>query len=475
MDSFLCMRQVRNLSLWSFVLASFVSVAATANEVRPSSRSSSSATHKQSKVVTVANSREGQKLEDFCIDEKGRILALLGPVNSNDSEAIVEVEEPTSESSGIARLLGIGKKAPHFESAVHVYDSDGDLIEKWPLGFSGQAINTSPDGTILVGGNGRVARFDSSGKKLFETESPQMTYINNNPDEMRERAKEQLQSDRELFAQNLKQFQDQLDRLQKSKTDRENNQNSSDTNAPSKSKKTEADEDDDNDDDDNDGPQMSEANLKIYVQAYKQQLEIFEKKTVDQALTEVMARARRINAIASSTDEVFVTCPAMAGYGYGIWRTDRDFQNAKEIVKRLSGCCGQMDVQCCGNEVYVCENSRHRVIRFDREGKEVGKFGKRDREGEGENFGGCCNPMNLCFSKSGDLYVSESDGVVKHFTPDGECKGIVGVANVQPGCKNSCVAMTADDRRLFYIDILKSQIIILARIESDPKELGNER
>ena len=114
-----------------------------------------------------------------------------------------------------------------------------------------------------------------------------------------------------------------------------------------------------------------------------------------------------------------------------------------------------MDVQCRNGELYVCENSRHRVIRFDRDGKEVAHFGKRDRAGEGENFGGCCNPMNLCFSKEGNLYVSESNGVVKHFTPGGKYLGIVGVANVQPGCKNSCVGVTADDSRLFYIDIRK--------------------
>jgi sugar lactone lactonase YvrE len=124
-----------------------------------------------------------------------------------------------------------------------------------------------------------------------------------------------------------------------------------------------------------------------------------------------------------------------------------------------------MDVQCQNGELYVCENSRHRVVRYDRDGKQIAQFGKRDREGEGENFGSCCNPMNLCFNKDGNLYVSESNGAVKHFTPKGEFLGIVGVANVQPGCKNSCVGVTANDDRLFYIDIEKSQIIILARTE----------
>ena len=429
--------------------------------------SSAPATHAQTQVLKVANSNEGQKLEDFCIDREGRILSLLGPIDPNDPEMFAEAEEDNSALGAIGRLFGGKKKSsPSFESAVHVYDVEGNLTEKWPVGFSGQAINVAPDGTILVGGNGRVARFDSQGKKLLEAESPQMTYINQNPEEMRERAKEQLKSDKEMYADSVKQFEEQLEQLQKSKKDEQGEKKKS---TPKK-----ANDDDDDEQDEESVPRMNEQNLKLLIQAYKQQVEMLDKKTVEQALNEVTTRAKRINAIAASQDEVFVTCPAMAGYGYGVWRTDEKFQNSKEIVKSLSGCCGQMDVQCHNGELYVCENSRHRVIRFNREGKEVAKFGKRDREGEGENFGGCCNPMNLCFNKTGDLYVSESNGVVKHFTPDGQYKGIVGIASVQPGCKNSCVGVTADDGRMLYIDIQKSQIIILTRNDLATKAVSKE-
>lgn len=429
----------------------------------PRSVSKAPATHQQLKVVRVASSSEGQKLEDFCVDEQGRILVLLGPLDPNEPGTSVDGDENNSTLGAIARLLsGKKKRVPHFDSAVHVYDGDGNLAEKWPVGFSGQAINIGPDGTILVGGNGRVASFDTKGTKLLEAESPQMTYINNNPDEMRERAKEQLESDRAMYAESLKEFESQLEQLQKSK-EKETEKKQAET--------KDGDESNPSPKDDEGGVVdlaggLNEQNLKLFVDAYKRQLAALEKKTVEESLQEVTARARRIHAIAGSQDDIFITCPAMAGYGYGVWRTDRQFAQAKEIVKSLSGCCGQMDVQCQNGELYVCENSRHRVIRFDREGKEIAHFGKRDREGEGENFGGCCNPMNLCFNKHGDLYVSESNGVVKHFTPDGSYVGIVGVAKVNPGCKNSCVGVTADDNRLFYIDIDNSKIIILARSET---------
>jgi hypothetical protein len=337
---------------------------------------------------------------------------------------------------------------------VHVFDSEGKLVAKWPVGFNGQAINTAPDGNILVGGDGRVARFDPDGKKLRESESPQMTYIKANPDEMRQRAKDQRDSDIATYSEQVKQFEDQLKEMLEAKGKAEEKKEDSDE--PTKEDATEAEAD----------PEVfTEARLKVYIQAYKQMLERIEKQTVEDVLKQVIARASRTHSIAASEDEVFVSCPAMAGYGYGVWRTNPEFGEAKEIIKSLSGCCGQMDVQCHNGELFVCENSRHRVVRFDREGKQIAAFGKRDRTGEGENFGGCCNPMNLCFAKNGNLVVSESNGVVKQFSPGGDYLGLVGIAKVQPGCKNSCVGLAANDDQLFYIDIEKSQIILLTRDE----------
>jgi sugar lactone lactonase YvrE len=151
------------------------------------------------------------------------------------------------------------------------------------------------------------------------------------------------------------------------------------------------------------------------------------------------------------------------GYGYAVWRADRDFSNPKQIITGLSGCCGQMDIQTANNEVFVAENSRHRVVRYDRDGKQVGSFGKTDREGVGEGFGGCCNPMNLCFAADGALLVSESNGVVKKFTPDGKYETLVGIAEVPAGCKNSAIGISSDGQYVYYIDIQKSNIIQLAR------------
>ena len=300
-------------------ILSAVSQESAAGEGIASSIASAPATHKQKQTIKVAKSNEGQKLEDFCIDREGRILVLLGPIGPDDDDDQLEESEGGNSVLDFAnRLLGGNKKkSPKFESAIHVYDRDGQPTEQWTVGFSGQAINISPDGSIVVGGDGRLARFDATGTKLHEAESPQMTYINNNPEEMRERAQEQLESDRKMYADRAEEFKDQLKQLQEAKKE-----------GKKPAKKTEEDENDESP-----FAGMSEQNLKAMVDAYQQMANRFEKKTVEEALAEVTARARRIHAITASNDEIFVTCPAMAGYGYGEGNCQKPFR-----LLRSNGC-----------------------------------------------------------------------------------------------------------------------------------------
>ena len=71
--------------------------------------------------------------------------------------------------------------------------------------------------------------------------------------------------------------------------------------------------------------------------------------------------------------------------------------------------------------------------------------------------------MNLCFAADGGLLAAESNGVVKRFTVDGKYEGLVGVAKVPEGCKNSAIGISSDGQNVYYIDIQNSNIIILAR------------
>ncbi|HEV3004865.1 MAG TPA: hypothetical protein VGX78_10410, partial [Pirellulales bacterium] len=205
----------------------------------------------------------------------------------------------------------------------------------------------------------------------------------------------------------------------------------------------------------------------------KQQIALYDRyaaRSVDDVMREISAGARKVNAIAVGDHDVYVACRAAKGYGFSVWTTDLKFEDPRQIVQGLVGCCGQMDVQATGDELWVAENSKHRVVQFDRTGKELMSFGKRDRDGVADGFGGCCNPMNLCFNQAGELLVSESNGVVKHFSKQGEYLGLIGVAGVQPGCKNSAIGVTADGERVFYVDIHQSKVIVLSRADAAPAE-----
>ena len=91
-------------------------------------------------------------------------------------------------------------------------------------------------------------------------------------------------------------------------------------------------------------------------------------------------------------DTVFIACRMTVGYGYEVWRMDSEFADGKKIIEGLSGCCGQMDVQANDEGVFVAENSRKRVRRFDADGQSVCDWGKASESVHG--FGSCCTEIS---------------------------------------------------------------------------------
>ena len=96
-------------------------------------------------------------------------------------------------------------------------------------------------------------------------------------------------------------------------------------------------------------------------------------------------------------------------------------------------------------------------------GKLVSHFGKRERESEGECFGGCCNPMNCRIGAGGEIYTAESEGVVKKFNAQGEFVALIGTVKLSGGCKNVAVAASPKGDRVYFCDLPGSRIIVLAQ------------
>ena len=383
------------------------------------------ATHKQSTAVEVRGSETpAWKLAAFCTLADGRLVAAVGPYERYGAK----IESETDDSA----------KSSQPQGELQVLDADGKRLAVWPLEFAPQTLNVAPDGSIFVGGSGKLAHLSGQGRTLACVKSPHLAEVLNDPAKLRAQAEEQVKQHEEQakqMQQMLEQQEKQLAAMEQKKAAREKPD-----------------------------PREDRRIAKL-----KQSLESVRNATsraaptVEAVEASIRGRLDAIHSLAVSKEEVFIVTASTQGYGYSIWRTTHDFGEPKLVVEGLKGCCGQMDIQSCEDCLFACENSRHRVVKFDREGKELASFGKTDRKAVGEGFGSCCNPMNSRFSLSGDLFTSESNGVVKRFTPEGSFIESVGIAAVQPGCKSSIIAIAPDTNRVYYFDTQKSAIAILDR------------
>jgi hypothetical protein len=400
----------------------------------------SGATHKQTKIIRPVGGDTDWRLASFCLAKDGRIVAAVSrqPKAARLASVLgftVAVAD-TPEQKGSDAKSG-GDAAP---GEVRLLDADGKLVKKWSLDFEPQAVNVGPGDSLFVAGDGAIARFDMDGKQISRAESPQVIAARHDPKELERRARALLEEQRDQFKEMIKGLQAQKEEF-KAKDD-----------------KILTDEE-----------RSAKETIDLQIEALRQRDVSQDKEITDEQVKELAANLaqqdRRVNAIAASGKYVYTTTRASKGYGFRVWRSDLDLANAKPIAEGLSGCCGQMDVQCCGDDIVLAENSRYRVVRYDSEGKKLASFGKSSRDGGGEGFNGCCNPMNV--RTVGDkLYVSESNGLVKLFGKDGKYDGIVGLAKVKAGCKSSVVDVSPDGSRVYYIDVENSAICLLERTDA---------
>jgi hypothetical protein len=133
------------------------------------------------------------------------------------------------------------------------------------------------------------------------------------------------------------------------------------------------------------------------------------------------------------------------------------------VLTGLSGCSGQMDVQCCEDCLLVAENTRKRVGVYSFEGKLLRTFGKEGRDSVGEGFGGCCNPMNTFPADNGSVLTAESEGYIKRFDKNGKFVELIAQAELSGGCKNVAVASSRDGKRIFLMDLPGSKLLIFEK------------
>jgi hypothetical protein len=313
---------------------------------------------------------------------------------------------------------------------VHVLSPLGEPIGVWNLDMLGQSINAAADGTVYVAGNGSICKLAADGKVLKRLQLPHIAEFLKNKEGLRKQAEEQSREQVKNIESIRTQFKDRIKRLE----------------AKPEDKLTRAE--------------------KRNLQQYRRSLEMFnadsQRPSVDAVVQSIMTRLRIVSSVAVSDRDVFIVCGETTGYGYSLWRLDRDFQNPTQIMKGLRGCCGQMDVQVQANDVLVAENCEHAFARYDRDGKKLGQWGKMSQAGDVKCFGGCCNPMNVRCAANGDVLTAESEGFVKRFNSKGEFVALIGKRPLSGGCKNVAVATSPDGKLIYMCDQPGSQIVIFA-------------
>lgn len=411
-------------------------VGAATEETKPVDVAGS--THKQIGDIKIRGERSGHQLQSFAVNADGHIFAVVGP----------------SRPFGNVKLEGKNNS-----SEIRVFDGDGKDLRQWTVDFAVQSIAIAPSGLIYVSGNGKIAKFDAEGKELAKADLPHVAKLLKDSDKLKEEAEAQLEEEKEQYAEQLKQMTEQVDAQKKllaeHKEKLEAKPEEERTAAAKRQIRT---------------LEMTvknlETNNKSLMTFYKQRGE----RKIDDVINDLTGRLKITNALTVSDKDVFIASGVMKGYGYAIWRTSLDFEGAEQIVSGLSGCCGQMDIRCCEDGIFVAENSRKRVVQYDREGKQVRHWGEGDRNGgAGAKFGGCCNPMNLCFGSNGEVLTAESEGYIKRFTKEGSFLGIVGQAKVSGGCKNVTINLSPNGEKAYFFDLQGSRIVILNQKADDEK------
>lgn len=172
-------------------------------------------------------------------------------------------------------------------------------------------------------------------------------------------------------------------------------------------------------------------------------------------------RRADVTGLAATEQDVFMAVPTPNEFTYRVYRLDHALQNPKLVVDKLRGCCGQMDIQAHGGNLWIPHNARHQIERRDRDGEQLTKFGRSGKV-RPSDFGGCCEPKNMRVLPNGDILAAESGPptCIKRFSADGRFIEVVALSNASGDCVRVTVEVSPDGKRYYLLDTTRDAIRI---------------
>ncbi|MFO0975656.1 MAG: hypothetical protein U0996_04620 [Planctomycetaceae bacterium] len=389
-------------------------------------------THKQVRIIKPMHDGKAIQLNTFCLDREGNIVACVGGtapeyvMNPDGSQQVRVVEMP---------------------NLVQVYSPEGELLRSTETAFRPTAVNVSPDGTVFVAGDGKIAKIAADGKILQSADSPHIGDIETFKQRIIESAKKQAEENVARYRQQITTIEERIKALKD---------------------KPEADR-----------TEVETKRLATYEQQkglYENQLKIMEKTNVSATASDAaVARKLGITALAVTSKDVFVCAVSVEGAGYEVWRSTHEFSEPVRVVRNMGGCCGQCDIQATEEHLVLAENTKFKVALLDRDGKRVFDFGKGDRKAV-DGFGSCCNPMNVRCCDNGDILTAESSiGTIKRFNDKGELVGVVGKARIGGGCKHVALGYDSKRDRYYMMNVDRDHICVMLPNAEAPELTSEEQ
>ena len=305
---------------------------------------------KEVALIQVGDKGSAGKLKNYCLNNEGNILVAFG-------------------------------------KEIRVYSPDGKKVKSMPTDINAGAICVGKDGSIFIGGDGKVMKLSAEGKVLGSAASP----VASEPVKINKETEEMV---REMAKQNSQSFETEM------------------------------------------------ANMK----------------------TNLEKRRTEVTGIAATEQDVFMAVPSPTDFSFRVYRLTQALEEPKLVVEKLRGCCGTMDVQAHEGKMWIPHNARHAVESFDRDGKQIAKFGKSGKI-KPSDFGGCCEPKCMRVLPDGDILVAESGPptCIKRFSATGKFKEVVALVEDAKGdCVRVTVAMSPDASKYYMLDTTRDAIRVFA-------------